>query len=61
MTYMRQADEWLDGKLQKLDTAERAELKTEIKAKLLESFRNGQKFCPTCNPKPQRTPAKPKV
>ena len=60
MSYMRQADEWLDSKLQKLDADERAELKTEIKEKLLQSFRNGQKFCPQCNPR-QKPSARPRT
>ena len=30
-----------------------AELLSHVRAILFESFKNGQKFCPKCNPKPK--------
>ncbi len=52
MSYTQKIDEWLAGLLPDLDSA--SDVNAEIKAKLLESYRNGQRDCPKCNPRPAR-------
>ena len=53
LSYMQEADEWLTelfisvGEGVDLDADRRA-----VKDKLLQSFRNGQRMCPKCNPRP---------
>lgn len=58
MNYMKQVDEWLTGLFEELLPVlpEENELRFRkaIKDKVLESFRNGQKACPKCNPKPPK-------
>ena len=64
MSYMQEADAWLEQVLEPTDPTEseerwKARTKEVIKAKLLESYRNGQRDCPRCNPR--RGPARAKV
>ena len=43
MSYFKDADAWIDNVLAPLGKDERAEAKKQIKTKLLESYRNGQR------------------
>jgi hypothetical protein len=43
MSYMQEMDAWLEKTLAAVPTRDRQETKRLIKAKLLESYRNGQK------------------
>ena len=52
MSYMQDIDKWLGDLLQGLAPDRLAEAKTEIKAKLLESYRNGQGAGRNDGPKP---------
>ena len=59
MSYMQEADAWLDEVLEPADPGEseerwKARVKDAIKARLLESYRNGQRDCPKCSPRPPR-------
>ena len=51
--YMKEADDWISDLFYSveegvdLDADRRA-----VKDKLLQSFRNGQRMCPKCNPRP---------
>jgi len=54
---MKQAEESIRDLLARLDSHDphdhvsEEDLVEALKAKLLQSFRNGQKMCPRCNPK----------
>jgi len=54
MTYMQEVDAWLNQLLSmqedETDEAWFARVKPEIRKRLLESYRNGQKACPNCAP-----------
>lgn len=43
MSYMQEADAWLDKLLAAIPEKERRDAKRAIKAKLLESYRNGER------------------
>lgn len=43
MSYYKQTEQWLDTLLGALPNGERGEAKKSIKAKLLESYRNGER------------------
>ena len=49
MSYMSDIEDWIT----QLFACDDEEIRRQIKAKLLESFRNGQKACPTCRPRRQ--------
>lgn len=56
MNYMQEVDAWLteiltDPSFEQPSPETIEDAKRQIKAKLLESYRNGQKACPKCNPK----------
>jgi len=52
---MKEVDAWLTDLLERLEPGvEIADAKQKIKDKILESYRNGQRDCPKCNPKLQR-------
>jgi hypothetical protein len=54
MTYMQEVDAWLNELLsvqgEESEAKWFARVKPAIRARLLESYRNGQKACPTCKP-----------
>ncbi|PYS25911.1 MAG: hypothetical protein DMF72_00200 [Acidobacteria bacterium] len=54
VTYMQAIDAWLNELLAVQGVENEAQwfarVKPEIRAKLLESYRNGQKACPKCSP-----------
>jgi hypothetical protein len=57
MNYMQKVDEWLTqlfGNLPVDDDWRTAAAKV-IKDALLDSYRNGQKACPKCNPRPKNS------
>ena len=49
MNYMQEVDRWLCKLVPALEDAEA--VRREIKDKILESYRNGQKACPKCRGK----------
>ena len=56
MNYMQEADAWLteiltDPSFEQPSPETLENAKRQIKQKLLESYRNGQKACPKCNPR----------
>ncbi len=60
MSYFSELDAWLNQLFEQLATDEDvARGKDLIKQKVLESFRNGQRACPKCNPR--RRQASPQV
>jgi hypothetical protein len=63
MSYMQEIDTWLTQVLMTVEQGESEEqwlarVKPQLKAKLLESYRNGQRDCPKCNPRPSRRAVK---
>ena len=56
MSYMHDIDRWLDGLLAALPDDARADAKREIRAKLLDSYRNGQAAGPKPSADKGRTP-----
>ena len=63
MGYMQDSERELREKIEKIALTEPSveeveEFITFVKAKLLQSYRNGQRDCPKCNPKPQKSRAK---
>ena len=55
LSYMQETDAWLTELLQP-DVREPSDdfdaVKQAVKDRLLRSFRNGQRMCPKCNPRP---------
>jgi hypothetical protein len=57
MSYFSELDAWLDAQIERVQVkSDLYLLKDEIKNKVLESFRNGQRACPKCNPRRQQVP-----
>ena len=55
LSYMQEADAWLTGLFINLEEGGSVEEATRaVKDKLLQSFRNGQRMCPKCNPRKPR-------
>ncbi len=53
LSYMQEADVWLTEQLNSLEPSGQIDaVKQALKDRLLESFRNGQRMCPKCNPRP---------
>jgi len=50
MSYFSELDAWLS------ELVPEPAVRKEIEKKVLESFRNGQKACPKCNPRRQQVP-----
>jgi hypothetical protein len=59
MSYLRDADAWLDKLLEGLPEANLIAAKKEIKAKILESYHNGQNACPNCRKDKKQWTGKP--
>jgi hypothetical protein len=62
MSYMQDVEKWLAGLLPPLlqeDQEAFAGFVKAVQAKLLESYRNGQRACPKCNPRPPRPARRP--
>jgi hypothetical protein len=57
MGYLQEVERWLDGLLQGFPPERLAEAKKEIKAKILESYRNGQGLPPEPQREAPRRPA----
>ena len=57
MGYLQEVERWLDGLLQGFPPERLAEAKKEIKAKILESYRNGQGLPP--EPPREERPRRP--
>lgn len=61
MNYMQETDAWVTAVLIGAEDGESEEqwlarVKKQVKDKVLESYRNGQRDCPRCNPKPHPQP-----
>jgi len=58
MTYLKKIDAWLTEQLTSLEPGvEIADVRYRIKQKIYNSFRNGQRACPKCNPRsPKQAP-----
>lgn len=57
MNYTQEIEAWFRerfGAFSLENEEERKEVLNAVKEKLLESYRNGQKDCPNCNPKARR-------
>ncbi len=50
LSYMQETDVWLTDLIE--SELEISLLKRAVKDRLLQSFRNGQRMCPKCNPRP---------
>lgn len=62
MSYFSELDAWLNELFEQLATDEDvASGKELIKQKVLDSFRNGQRACPKCNPRRQQPSPQVKV
>ena len=54
MTYMEKLDGQLVEMLKNLPIDESRPAIDEIKKKIVQSYRNGQRDCPKCNPRPSQ-------
>ena len=55
MTYLQNVDKWLDEQIERTKVkSDLYVLKQDILKKIVQSFHNGQRACPKCNPRPPK-------